>query len=109
MTRKIFMTAAVLAILAGRIALAQPQALARTVSIARVPVGQKAPSEIPSGIVPPACKPFLNNPGVATALIYCYLNDPTNQVIASSISWQFNNQFTTFWQWPAWAKQDLIN
>jgi hypothetical protein len=110
MTRRIFMTAAVLAILAGRIAWAQPQALDGRLSIARVPVGPKAPSEIPSGVVPPACKPFVNKgPGAASALIYCYLNDPTNQVIASSISWQFNNQFTTFWQWPAWAKQDLVD
>ena len=42
-------------------------------------------------------------------MLDCYLNDPSNQVIAWSISWGFNNQFTAWKQWPAWAKQDLVN
>src|SRR5262249_8645588 len=110
MRRRIIMKAVVLAILVGRIALAQPQAFEQTLSIARVPVGPKAPLEIPSGVVPPACKPFVNKCPVATsALIDCYLNHPSKQDIASSISGGFNNQYTAWAQWPGWAKQDLVD
>src|SRR4051812_13516954 len=59
-----------------------------------------APKTIPSGIVPPACKPFVAK--VPTdALLSCYLNVPSNQTIANDITWMFGpGQFLSWPQWP---------
>ena len=78
-------------------AVAQNQAI-NPRSIGDGPVILKPPVEIPSGTVPPACVPFLKMRGGASALINCYLNDPSNQNIAWAISWGFNNQYTPWAQ-----------
>jgi len=110
MRGRIIPKAVALAILAAGIALAQTQALEQKRSILAIPVPPKPPSEIPSGTVPSVCKPFVNKgAGAASALIDCYLNDPSNQVIAGSITWYFNNQTMPWKQWPSWAKQDLVD
>ena len=107
MQRNIHKAAAVILALVG-IAAAQIQPFARTPS---KPVGiAKLPGEIPSGSVPSPCKPFVNKgPNAAYWLIDCYLSHPSNQGIANSIAWSFNNQSTSWAQWPAWAKDDLVN
>ena len=107
MQRSIHKAAAVIMVLVG-IAAAQIQPLART---PKKPVDiAKLPGEIPSGSVPSPCKPFVNKgPNAAYWLIDCYLSHPSNQNIANKISWSFNNQWTPWAQWPAWAKDDLVN
>ena len=107
MQRNIHKAAAVIMALVG-IAAAQIQPFARTPS---KPVGiANLPGEIPSGSVPSPCKAFVNKgPNAAYWLIDCYLSHPSNQNIANKISWSFNNQSTPWAQWPAWAKDDLVN
>ena len=87
---------------------AQNQPFARTPS---KPVGIiKQPIEIPSGSVPAGCKAYVNKgPNAAYWLLDCYLSHPSNQVIANNIAWVFNGQVTSWAQWPAWAKNDLVN
>ena len=106
MMKSIFKTitkAAAAAITVAGIAAAQTQLVEHT------PLIRKPPVEIPSGSVPPACAPFqYKGPRAASALIDCYLSDPSNQNIAGKISWSFNNQWTPWSQWPAAKKQDLV-
>src|ERR1051325_9431462 len=110
MRARIILEAAVVAILTASIAFAQPGQQQQTRSIVSLPFRPPTISEIPSGTVPTACQAFKNQGvGAAGALLGCFLNDASNQVIAMSISWGFNNQFSSWKQWPAWAKQDLVN
>ena len=106
MQRNIHKAAAVIMALVG-IAAAQIQPFARTPS---KPVGiADLPGEIPSGSVPSPCKALNKGPNAAYWLIHCYLSHPSNQNIANKISWSLNNQSTPWAQWPAWAKDDLVN
>src|SRR5436190_158676 len=83
-------------------------ASAQTASLRNPPPGP-LPGEIPSGIVPRQCQGFMyKGPQADNALLSCYLNDASNQMIAGTISWSFNNQWTPWQQWPAWAKSDLV-
>lgn len=66
--------------------------------------------EIPSGQVPAACKQFMNVAGAETSLVNCYLSDPANAKIATSMEYWFNNgtDMQIWPQWPVWAKSDLV-
>jgi len=100
--KTISLTAAV-SLLAVGIVSAQPGGS----NIPSITLPAAATRTIPSGIVPPACKPFVVK--VPTdALLSCYLNDPSNQTLADDITWMFGpGQFRSWHQWPSWAKADL--